>query len=209
MKILYPPRPKNAVSPIHIDEYENKALFGQPKANGSQLVLYMNERDIDLRNRHRESITNVKMDKAEFRKLYRGKGQMILCGEYMNKNKKHINGTEFNHKYLIFDIIMYNGVYLLGQSFEKRQQLLDILFPKYTNFDGFIRKVDGDGLENVYRMVNFYENFRDVYDALVSIDMYEGLVFKKRFAGLEAGVKVDNNHLSQFKIRKPTLNYAY
>jgi hypothetical protein len=209
MKIIFPPRPKNALPAEFLNQHENKMMFGQPKSNGSFGVLYMNETTTEMRNRHKEIMTNVRMEKTEMRKLYRGSGQMILCGEYMNKNKKHINGAEFNHKYILFDILMYNGVYLLGKTFQQRQDLLDILFPEYSNFDGYIRKVEGEGLENVYRANNFYDNFNSIYDMLVPIDMYEGLVVKKMNAGLEIGIRADNNHLTQFKVRKQCAMYNF
>jgi hypothetical protein len=208
IKPMYPPRPKNAVPPTYLNQYEGKGMLGQPKLNGSQGVLYMESKTtLQFMNRHKQIMTNVKMTKVEFGSLYSGKGQMILCGEYLNKNKKHINGKDFNHKYVIFDIIMYNGVHLLGKTFEERQQLLDKLFPKRTDFDGFIEKLDNH--ENVYRVKNFDDNFKELYDKLTPIDMYEGLVLKKKRAGLEDGRKQDNNSLTQLKIRKPCRNYSF
>jgi hypothetical protein len=207
IKPLYPPRPKNAVSPNHIYQYEGMGMFAQPKLNGSQGVLYVDKHEMMFMNRHKEIITNVKMSHEEFRSLHSGTGQMIICGEYMNKNKKHINSNEFNHKYVLFDILMYNGVHLLGKSFEQRQQILDQIFPKYTNFDGFISKIDR--FDNVYRVKNFDNGFTNLYENLVSIDMYEGLVLKKKRAPLEVGIRQDNNHLAQCKVRKPTKNYSF
>jgi hypothetical protein len=208
IKPIYPPRPKNAVPASYLHQYEGKSMLGQPKLNGSQGVLYMESKSVlQFMNRHKQIMTNVKMSKSEFGSLYSGKGQMILCGEYLNKNKKHIDGKDFNHKYIIFDILMYDGVHLLGKTFEERQKLLDRLFPNRTDFDGFIEKLDDH--ENVYRVKNFYNSFKELYDKLTPIDMYEGLVLKKKRARLEDGRKQDNNSLSMLKFRKPCRNYSF
>jgi hypothetical protein len=44
---------------------------------------------------------------------------------------------------------------------------------------------------------------------LVSVEMYEGLVFKKPSAKLDVGYKPANNTGWQVKVRKPTKNYSY
>lgn len=214
-KIMFPPRPKNPIHPNAIDEFDNGMMFAQPKLNGSQGILYINEQDFDFRNRHKEILTNVKIDPTELKNLHRGTGDMILCGEYLNKNKNHKTG-EFNHKYILFDILMYDGVHLIGKTFKQRQDILRNLF--YTNsteFDGLIRKVSG--FDNIFIVETFEKDFKNFYNVLTEKDskgedihpVYEGLVIKDRNSKLEYGFSQDNNHKSQVKVRKPTKNYAF
>jgi ATP-dependent DNA ligase len=144
------------------------------------------------------------MDSKEFLSLYRGKGWFVLNGEYMNKAKINSKGEAFNHKLIIFDVLVYNGVQTIGMSFDKRIELLNTLFSS-TEYDGYINKIT----ENVYIVKSFYENFNTIYQKIVQIDMYEGWVLKKRMAKLKNGLSEKNNTDSQMKFRKPTKNYSY
>lgn len=214
-KIMFPPRPKNAIHPNGIGEFDNNTMIAQPKLNGSQGVLNVNEIEYDFRNRHKEILTNVKIDPSELQNLHRGTGDMILCGEYLNKNQKHKLG-DFNHKYVLFDILMFNGVHLIGKTFKQRQTILRELF--YTDseeFDGFLRKVKG--FENVYIVETFETNFVNIFNTLTENNskgepinpIYEGMVFKDKNAKLEYGFSEDNNHKTQVKSRRQTKNYAF
>ena len=206
--IMYPPRPKNPIPPESIQKFEDGFFMAQPKLNGSQGVLYLSEKEFEFRNRHKELLTRVEIDSQELLGLHRGKGEMILCGEYLNKNKKHLDGADFNHKYVLFDILMFEGVHLVGQTFSQRQNLLRQLYREETKkFDGFIPQLND--LPNVYLVETFDSNFTELYHQLVQIDMYEGIVLKDKYAGLEYGFSEDNNHKSQVKARKPTKNYAF
>lgn len=214
-KIMFPPRPKNPIHQSAIGEFDNGMLFAQPKLNGSQGVLYINEDGFDFRNRHKEVLTNINIDRKELQSLHRGTGDMILCGEYLNKNQNHKIG-EFNHKYVLFDILMYDGVHLIGKTFKQRQDLLRSLFYSDSiEFDGFIRQVNG--LNDVYIVESFDKDFNELYKALTEEDkkgqpvypVYEGLVMKDRNSKLEYGFSTDNNHKSQVKCRRATKNYQF
>ncbi len=144
------------------------------------------------------------MTNQEFLSLHRGKGWFVLNGEYMNKAKINSKGEVFNHKLVIFDVLVYNGTQTIGMSFDERIKLLNTLF-KSAEYDGYINKVDN----NVYIVKSFYENFDTIYQKIVQIDMYEGWVLKKRTSKLKNGLSEKNNTDSQIKFRKPTKNYSY
>jgi ATP-dependent DNA ligase len=144
------------------------------------------------------------MGSEEFLSLHRGKGWIVLNGEYMNKSKINSKGEAFNHKLVIFDVLVYNGIQTIGMSFNDRIKLLNNIFNS-TEYDGFINKIT----DNVYIVKSFYENFDAIYQKMVQIDMYEGWVLKKRGAKLKNGLSEKNNTDSQMKFRKPTKNYSY
>jgi len=122
----------------------------------------------------------------------------------MNKSKINSKGEAFNHKLVIFDVLVYNGIQTIGMSFNDRIKLLNNIFNS-TEYDGFINKIT----DNVYIVKSFYENFDAIYQKMVQIDMYEGWVLKKRGAKLKNGLSEKNNTDSQMKFRKPTKNYSY
>jgi ATP-dependent DNA ligase len=144
------------------------------------------------------------MTDQEFLSLHKGKGWFVLNGEYMNKSKINSKGEAFNHKLVIFDVLVYNGIQTIGMSFDERIKLLDNLFNP-TEHDGYINKIT----DNIYIVKSFYENFDTIYQKIVQIDMYEGWVLKKRSTKLKNGLSEKNNTDSQMKFRKPTKNYRY
>lgn len=144
------------------------------------------------------------MPNNEFLSLYRGNGWFVLNGEYMNKSKINQKGNVFNQKLVIFDVLVYNGVQTIGMTFDERIELLNKLFVS-TQYDGYINKIS----ENVYIVKSFYQNFKNTYEKIVQIDMYEGWVLKKKGSKLKNGLSEKNNTDTQMKFRKPTKNYSY
>ena len=140
----------------------------------------------------------------EFLSLYRGNGWFVLNGEYMNKSKINQKGNVFNQKLVIFDVLVYNGVQTIGMTFNERIELLNKLFIS-TEYDDYINKIS----ENVYIVKSFYQNFKNTYEKIVQIDMYEGWVLKKKGSKLKNGLSEKNNTDTQMKFRKPTKNYSY
>lgn len=203
-RYIYPPRPKINLPSSELSKYDNGEWVGQPKLNGSNIVIFTNGEEVHLYNRHNSPITNVKMKESEFLSLHKGKGWFVLNGEYMNKSKNNSKGEVFNHKLVIFDVLVYDGVQTIGMTFNQRIQLLNELFPS-TKYDDFINKIN----DNVYIVNTFTQNFESLWDKITQTDMYEGWVLKKKSAKLKNGLSEKNNTDSQMKFRKPTKNYSY
>lgn len=204
-KYLYPPRPKNAIPDTELDFWDNDSLIAQPKLNGSNCVIFTNGVKTIVMNRHNQRLTNFNLSDNEIKDIYRGDGWMILNGEYMNKSKSDENGQVFNHKFVIFDILAFNGEYLVGKTFEERINLLDEIYGQVDSEKEYLYKIT----QNVYRVKSYKTGFKQFYDKYTPIDMIEGVVMKRRTARLELGTSENNNTKSQLKCRKPTKNYKY
>jgi len=202
---IYPPRPKNAVPVGELDFWDDGSMIAQPKLNGSNAVIFMNGKDVYVYNRHNQRLTNFNLSKEELLRLYSGSGWMVINGEYLNKSKKDETGETFNHKLIIFDILVHNSNYLLGSSFQERVNLLDSLYGKNDSDKSYLYSVG----ENVYRVKSFEKGFKEAFDTLTKIDMIEGFVMKRRNGKLEIGNTENNNSNSQIKFRKATRNYKY
>lgn len=199
---IYPPRIKTILPHSGLVSFDAMDKFlAQVKLNGSSMLLYIEDGKVTTYNRHKERMV-CKMDKEELLELGKTANDMVLCGEYMNKNKKDEDGNPWNLKYVIFDILVYNGIHLLGTTFEERQELLKKLYP-----DNPTKKYLHQITENCFRMESFNSNFKEIYDDITQHDMYEGVCLKRRNGKLENGTTVDNNTGTQFKTRKPTKNY--
>jgi hypothetical protein len=204
-RYIFPPRPKNAIPDTELGFWDNGSLIAQPKLNGSNCVIFTNGEKTIVMNRHNQRLTNFNLSDSEIKDIYRGEGWMILNGEYMNKSKSDENNQVFNHKFVIFDILGFNGDYLVGKTFEERIQLLDSIYGQVNSEKEYLFKIT----ENVYRVKSYKDNFKNIFDKLTPIDMIEGLVMKRKNARLELGTSENNNTKSQLKCRKATKNYKY
>jgi len=204
-KYLFPPRPKNKISNDYLPDFDNDTYLGQPKLNGSCAVVFIKGNECHVWNRHKEDhVAHYKLEDSEICALNKTDKWMVLAAEYMNKSKKDANGDTWNHKLVIFDILVYEGEELVRTTFQERVELLDKIFGT-NDYDKFLYEIS----ENVYRVKSFYGNFSEVYQELVEIDMYEGFVLKRKDAPLERGIKENNNVDTQIKCRKPTKNYTF
>jgi len=207
-RYLYPPRPEVAIPAPAIGRYDTGEYIAQPKLNGTCTVLFLDGKvRAEVYNRHREEQSNCRMGVQELGCLHRGQGWMVLVGEYMNKSKAGGDGLPFNHKLVLFDIMVYEGQLLTGTAFEERLSLLQTLYPPPIG-------VSEAGLwdtahKGVYRVQSYYKGFEDIYGNLIRVDMMEGLVIKRRAAKLEPPLRERNNIGWQVKVRKPTKNYHF
>jgi ATP-dependent DNA ligase len=205
-RYIFPPRPKNAISPDDLNFWDNGTLICQPKLNGSNCLIFTNGHKIIVMNRHNQRLTNFQLTDAEVKNLYRGNGGwMILNGEYLNKSKSDETGQAFNHKFVIFDILCYDGDYLVGKTFEERVNLLDTLYDQVDSEKDYLYSIS----TNVYRVKSYRDGFKEFFDKYTPIDMIEGVVMKRCNAKLEVGSSELNNSKSQIKCRKSTKNYKY
>ena len=205
-RYIFPPRPKNPIPNTELSFWDNGSLIAQPKLNGSNCLIFTNGEKHIAMNRHNGRLTNFQLKDDEIKELYKGTGGWtILNGEYLNKNKQDENRKAFNHKFVIFDILVNDGDYLVGKTFEERIKLLDTMFGQNECEKSYLYGIS----ENVYRVKSYENQFNMLYDTLTPIDLIEGLVLKRKTAGLEMGTSELNNVKSQIKCRKTTLNYKY
>lgn len=205
-RYIFPPRPKNAISPDDLNSWDDGSLLGQPKLDGSNATIYTDGKKVIVMNRHGQRLTNVRVHDSEILALYRGSGSwMVLNAEYLNKSKTDETGQAFNHKFVIFDILVFDGQYLVGKTFEERVRILDTLYDQKACEKEYLFGIS----ENIYRVKSYLTGFNDLFNQLTPIDMIEGLVMKRRNARLEVGSSEMNNVKSQIKCRKKTKNYKY
>jgi len=203
-KYIYPPRPEQKIPSSSLEKFENDEIFiAQPKLNGSSMMVYTNGKIVVTMTRHKTAI-NHKMDIDELKKLHRGNGWMVLCGELMNKNKKDETNKRWNHKFVIFDILVYEGDHMLKSTFDQRYDLLKEMYP-----DNPVKKHLHQISENCFRVNSVRFGFTNIYNDITQYDMYEGLVLKRGDGKLENGTTANNNTRTQIKCRKSTKNYAF
>jgi len=114
---IYPPRPENNIPPSDLNFWDKtNSLMVEPKFNGSNCLLFLRGNDVISMNRHGERLSNIPLN--EILNISKDSGWTVLNGEYMNKSNKDENNSIFNHKLVLFDILVDNGDYLIGKDFE-------------------------------------------------------------------------------------------
>lgn len=129
-----------------------------------------------------------------------GQGWYVFVAELLHSKVK---GGPRDTNY-IFDVLVADGEYLVGKSFEERQAILDSIFP------------DSIGETVSHRIINANtwvaklhdEDFRDLFDGL-SADEDEGIVIKDPAAKLALCSRELANQTWQVKIRKKHANYSF
>lgn len=202
-KYIYPPRPSKVIPQEGISALDSGDYFAQPKLNGTCAEVYVNGNEFRLMNRHAGTISTT--IEKELKALGGRNGWNVFVGEYLNKSQKGMDGKVFNHKFVIFDVLVLDGKHLVGTTFEERQKMIySRLSPKA--YDGFLSQVS----TNVFTVNNFNKGFKALYGEVIKAEMYEGLVFKMKHGKLENGVnRAGNTSRFQVKCRKPTKNYEY
>jgi hypothetical protein len=219
-RYIYPPRPENRVHRGAVSGYEGRGFVAQPKLNGDCMLVFTNGKEVHTYNRHKQTFAKKILHADTFGQLHRQsivdqeRKWMCLVGEYMIKSKKDASGRPWNDKFVIFDILVYDGVQLIGSTVSERIALLDLLYGTQD------LSLTGDGVahhgvlfstsvKDVFRVKSYPSFFGKLYDDITKIDMFEGLVLKQSNAKLENGAREFNNSSWQIKIRKETKNYTY
>lgn len=203
LRYYFPPRPEYIIRPDQLINYEKDHL-AQPKLNGTCCEIYIKGKDFKYFGRHRnENFANFRLKTNDLEVLNCGNNNWnVIVGEYLNKNQSGIDGKPWNHKFVIFDILVYNGQYLIDTSFQERVELLDKLFG-IIDENEYLYKIN----DNIYRVKSFYDNFLERWNEIIKIGVFEGFVLKKKEQKLFKGLSEKNN--MSHKCRKPTKNYRH
>lgn len=211
---LYPPRPEVKIPATDLDKYDNGEYVAMPKYNGSACMVFTNGTETHLYNRHKQQLANVSRD-IDFKGLSTNGKWQVYCGEYLNKSKLGENDEKEKDKFVIWDILVCDGIYLIGMTLDERLNLLENIFPtcRYSvNNKGELVRYEylsSTNIAGIYKAPTFINGFQVLYNQLVKTDLYEGVVLKKINSKLTFGYNERNNMDWQLKSRKETKNYNF
>jgi hypothetical protein len=209
-KYIYPPRPQFKIPPDNLDQYEGE-FVAQPKYNGTACIVFTNGEELQVFNRHKLPLKHSPF--IQFRGLARDNQWVVYCGEYLNKGQKGEKGDVERDKFIIWDLLVYAGEYLIGKTFEERIAMIDIRYPcKQLVTDKGLEIYDylcATAIEGVYKSPVYTAGFDFLYNDLVNTPLYEGVVLKKKEAKLTYGFQEKNNSEWQVKCRKANKLYNF
>ena len=198
--VLSPPRAEKSVPSTMLSVYENLNWWAQYKKNGTYNVIYVSpEKKVVAKTRHLDDHKAwgwSKETKEPFEALP-GKGWYVLCAELLHSKVPGIRDVNYLH-----DVLVYDGEYLLGQTYAQRYQKLQGLFLKAAT-----EKVQTDShwqlSQNLWLARNHKKGFKKIFDAMIDPED-EGIVLKDPNAVLGSA----SNRWS-VKCRRPMKNYSF
>lgn len=198
----WPPRPENAVPTDMFAHYESQSWVGQIKKNGTCSVIFTNGTDVIFKTRHNE---NHKMWKPQpehfafFRSLVTNGKWAVFEAELL-----HNKGNTVKNTFYIFDILVWDGWYLTGSTFEWRQELLQEIFK------GNLEEAEDHWViqEKFWLAKPILGDFLKIWQALEH-DEDEGIVLKNPKATLKLCNKPSSNSGWQIKCRRIHKNYGF
>lgn len=212
---IFPPRAEFKCPANNLYKYDDGTYYAQPKYNGMALIAFTNGTELFLYNRHKENMPLLtKNSEVDFRGLAQSKNWFVYTGEYLNKSKYGETGIKEKDKFVIWDILVWDGNYLVGSTYTERLDLLESIYPcqRAIVTGSAIEMYDHlccTNLNRVYKAPTYIGNFEELYQQIIKTDLYEGLVLKKKNSKLNFGLQELNNHDWQIKCRKETLNYTF
>ncbi len=210
---IYPPRPEFKIPPGELDKYDAGEYLAQPKYNGSCCLTFTNGSDLHIYNRHKQLLSNPSPD-INFRGLALTKKWFVYAGEYLNKGKIGENGEKEKDKFVIWDVLVWDGAYQVGETLTDRLKMLEHIYPcqrariKDNKLEMY-KHLCCTKYNGVYKAPTYKGNFTELYNDLVKTDLYEGLVLKKVNSTLSYGFQPMNNTDWQVKARKETKLYHF
>ena len=210
---IYPPRPEYKIPPKELDTFDTGEYMVQPKYNGTCCIVFTNGTEVYVYNRHKQPMAWYSPD-IDFKGLAHSDQWYVYTGEYLNKGKLGESGAKEKDKFIIWDILVWAGQYLIGDDLLTRINLLEETYPCQRG------KIGENGLEmyehlchtnlnGIYKAPSYMNGFLKLFEDISKTDLYEGLVLKKIDSKLSYGFQMLNNHDWQIKCRKPTKVYHF
>jgi hypothetical protein len=201
VKILFPPRPKGKMLSSDLPFYESTGKWvAQRKFRGSRIVIYIStDRKITVGNRHGRQFSKFSLEKSFAEEILSVLSleeglDYWLDGELMNKDKNATN------EIILFDILQA-GRYFFSKPQLERLELLDKIcgFPQKLCRQGFALEVS----THLWLAQKFTSNFSDRFDESLPVPQLEGLVLRKKLAGLDNFGDKEYETANLIRCRKP------
>ena len=214
-KYLFPPRPEHKMAAAELPRYDLTTEYvAMPKYNGSACMVFTNGTELHIYNRHKQHFANMPRN-IDFLSLAKSSKWFVYAGEFLNKGQKGETGTKEKDKFVIWDLLVGDGVYLVGKTLEERLELLEQIYPcqrAIVGPDGAIEIYNHlccTEFQGVYKAPVYTNGFIDLYKELIETELYEGIVLKKLKSRLDFGFQEKNNHDWQIKCRKENKLYNF
>lgn len=196
---ILPPRPTTSIPASNLGYYEKKKQIAQIKMNGTNNVIYVApDRSLIALNRHKEKHKAWRFTKQSGKVFVGipGNKWFVFNSELMHSKTPNMKDTNF-----IFDVFVFNGQYLLGETYRTRYNMLfDLLSDQITGEEFGYWQLGNNAL----LAKNITNGFGKVFDRLDRPE-FEGLIIKDP----EGVLTINSASDWLIRCRKRHANYPY
>ena len=202
-RYLWPPRPENAAPPALIGFYQRRGWTAQIKKNGTCTVIFARGDEVIFKTRHNED-HKAWVPQPQHAAFFSGRAKWnVYVAELL-----HSKGPQLKNHLYLFDLLVSDGVELIGTTLSERQRILAERFP--TPSADIVGSRAGLGARMIAQDVSHATPIDNPIDAWASLGVLdEGLVFKDPNAKLATCSTSTANGGWQTKIRRGHANYSF
>lgn len=194
-RYLYPARPGGKpIAPMSIPLMEKLGYWAQKKKNGTCTAIFANSEEVIFKQRREDQDHRAWTPKDAHFEFFKSLGPKW---NVFNAELLHSKGPEIKDELFIFDIIVYQGEYLVGKTFAERMEILSGMFKAKWKDEGDKYRVH----KHVTVAKTYSGGFKGMFNNLGPLD--EGLVFKLPGGKLQPCVGENSNSSTMQKCRHP------
>jgi len=161
---------------------------------------------------HRGRILKDVSSSINFRHLSITRNWFVYTGIYCPKHKNTEPGS-FQDQFIITDVLVWNGEYLLGSTLLERLSLIDYAFDFTPDAieDGnvsFLKFLNYTELSGIFIAKYYTSNFKSLYDQIIELK-YNGAILNKKESVLLDSTKTRNNRQDQIICRNRTTFFNF
>lgn len=171
----------------NLTDFDNGENLLHPAYNGEICVVFTNGFELMVYNHKGKIFRNVS-NTIDFRKLAVSGNWFVYTGIYCPKHK-NVEPGSFQDQFIITDVLVWDGEYLIGSTLEDRLGLLKNVFTFhptlivdcYAEAFQFLHCTD---IKGIFRAKYFDKNFNSLYSQIINAK-YTGIVIYKKDKKLE------------------------
>jgi hypothetical protein len=209
--ILFPPRPEGSITPDTIEKY--RGWVGQRKFNGSRNLIYvLPDGSFELWSRHRSPHKAYKVSNGMRAAITEFITQRLKPGLFYVFDSELMDAktVRLKDRIVIWDVLVCEGVYLLGSTFISRYEKLVELAGNPTEHESDTgKKLALKINSHLWLSETFKDNLKDRFDEALPLKAIEGIMLKDPNGKLEFGVRESNNSGWLIRVRKKHKNYEF
>lgn len=207
-KYIYPQLAKKTTSISSLNRLDNGQWLLSPNYEGRPCIVFTNGFELMVYDHRGRVLKNVN-DAIDFRRLAKSKDWYVYSGIYNNKPDKTqtAGGLIFEtDRFIITDVLVWDGEYLLGTTLEERMGILDSVFQFHatTISDCYIEAFKFmycTSAKGVFRAKMYDHNFEATYNQIVAAK-YNGVIIRKKQTSLEEAFRNRANRADMIIFRK-------
>ena len=205
---IHPQRAIKSIRPKSLNQYDNGEWLLSPNYEGDPCVVFTNGFELMVYD-HRGKIFKNVNDGINLRKLARSRNWYVYSGQYCSKPRilDTAGGQIFQaDRFIITDVLVWDGEYLLGSTLLERMSLLDQAFSFHATLiaDCYMecfKYLYCTEIPKIMRAKVYAGNFENLFDQ-INLAGYNGIVLRKKETELLDSMRSRNNRQDNIVCRK-------